>query len=1333
MKIGLLASADRRSSGFLLLLVCSLYPILGFSSSKSYLKLSAMDPPQFEIPGEFSAPFDALLNNIPSAGLDLNNDGTIDIVKPCSCQPHNPTPNGTNNDERFFEDQLVVATGTSGQLWQVSSATNLFHPLSQAPIAVGTPLEEVGNTGIYVLKVIHQETIRYRAKVTSPSYPGEEFGSVANTCYYPDAEILNLDTFYCESDPSFFLQGRATSGADGNVVQLAPDETFWTIRRLSDNRVFAEREFDPGQLGGGDFLVQYTFVMGDNAHEADNNTGCPTTVEQEVYIRPTPTLVCNGLLNVPINPTTCEVYISPSIVLATDITTELLYTVTITDENNNPVPNPVPGTYANQLLTAKVTDECTGLFCTSGLRLFDNNAPILSIPADTTLSCTGNPDPSVTGIAVGSDCDDITVTYVDNEIEDECGVPRIRIERTWTATDLTGNSVSDTQIIGIEKGGQEDFIFPDDIVVTCADYLNDPRITDPGYEYAGLPTNLDVETCGFIYTFSDDTIGLCGDNSNNFVIVREWLFLSSCGFEIYTQDAEGNDNVQVITVEDRTPPQIEATAFTVGANISQQSNASGVCSSTGFIPPPLVSDQCNSGFFRIITPLGEAGFANGTDHSAGGTIPAPGLSLGTHTITYEAWDECGNTSTLDVEVTVIDDQVPLMICNNQITVTLDFAGNGILLPDRIDEGSRDECCTDVGKIKLADEPDSEFRDQITFFCTNDTVTAVLRLWDCAGNFNNCEATVILNDPIPPVVLSEPEDVFLTCQEEFDNYFQADYDAPEFGDNCSFTVDFSAAEEIDECGKGRLTRTWTAVDHERNPPTIVSQNVELEIVNNYWINLPRDSTVDCNGIAFPELRTTALACDNIMATVTEEPFTLPGGAACYYIRRTHTITNLCNFDGNPNPMELERLDPSEDAFGSSEGYALRSDGTTLFKVTNQGSTPVGPSTGNYRYVQIIAVVDDEPPQLDAPPRDPFCTPELSVSTECLGPVSFDLSLTDNCSSDIEIIYSLVLNNETTLPDAYGNLNSIDSGYRLEGNYPVGAHSIFLTVFDDCSNPVQYTLPFEVQDCTAPALLCPEQATVEIPPVTEMASIAPIDIIQSVEENCSTVDLSFSLDMSLDNLTFTCDDEDMDFVTVYAMDEAGNGTECNIQLEITPHEEACIQFGGICGIVSKVNEEPIAGTNVRLSGIVVAEQVTLVDGQFCFEDIQLGQGYKLKPSKDDRHSNGVSTFDIVLISRHIIGMNPLDSPYKILAADVNRSNTVTTLDIVKIRRLILGIDDRFPESTSWRFVPADHVFTNPSQPFADPIPEELIFTLTDVNTTFNFVGIKVGDVNFNALPN
>ncbi|MEZ5043839.1 MAG: hypothetical protein R2828_28340 [Saprospiraceae bacterium] len=1308
-------------------------PPMAASTNAFHEKTLLVDPPQFAIPGNFSAPFDVLLNNIPDGGLDLNNDNKVDIVRACSCRPQNPIQNGTNSNERFFDDQLIVATGISNQVWQVSFATNLYQPVTLAPITPGTRLPEIGNTGIYVLKVLHQETISYVAEVTSTAYPGQSFDAVYNTCYYPDAEILNLGTFYCESDPGFFLQGKATSGFDNNLSNLVPTETFWIIKRLSDNRVFVGNNFNPRTLGGGNFVVQYNFVMGDEANSASNKTACSTVVEQEVYIRPTPTMVCNGLLNIPINPTTCEVFISPSIILAGNQTTELYYSVSITDSQNRPVPNPVPGTYANQLLTATVTDECTGLYCSSILQLFDNTSPTISIPPDIILDCTGDPAPAFTGYAVGSDCDELVVTYADHRVEEECATPRVRIERTWTAKDRSGNTVSDVQIIGIERGGQEDFVFPNDVTYTCAAYLQDPHITDPGYERAGLPTNLDQPLCGFIFTYKDDTIPLCGPNSKNFVIIREWLFLSSCGFQIFTQDALGGDNKQIITVEDRTAPEIQASAFTVGANLAQQDNASGVCSSTGYIPPPQVNDACNNAYFRIMTSLGEANYVNGVDASDGGYIPPPGLPIGTHTITYEAWDDCGNTSSLDVNVTVIDNTEPLMICNSTLTVSLDLQGNGILLPDRIDEGSRDECCTDISKIKLIEEPDAAFRDKITFYCTNDTVTAVLRLWDCAGNFNNCQATVFVSDPIPPIVVSRPTDVFLNCQDEFDNYFVADYDAPVFADNCSFTVDFSAAEEIDDCGKGRLLRTWKAIDHERNPPTIVTQRVELEIINNYWINLPRDSTVACNGVAFPELRTTALACDNIIATVTNETFTIPGGDACYYIRRTHQITNLCNFSGNPTPMDLNRLDPSEDAYGTVQGYALRSDGTTLFRVTNFGSTPIGPSTGNYRYVQIIAVVDEQPPVLSAQARDPFCTPDLSVSGDCTAAVSFDMSVTDNCSEDLEVIYSLLLNNQNAAPDTYGALNPIAGGYRLEGNYPLGSHAIFLTIFDDCSNPVQITLPFQVEDCTAPVMVCPENKMVEIPSETELITLQPFDVIQLVEENCSLVDLSFSADMSISTLSYGCDQEGIHTVDIFAMDESGNQSNCRVQLEVVPTDGACVKYGKICGTTFMSSNEGIAGVNVKLSGLTIAEEVTLVDGEYCFEDIQLNEGYKLRPSKDDRHGNGVSTFDIVLISRHIIGMTLLDSPYKIVAADVNRSNTVTTLDIVKIRRVILGLDARFPESESWRFIPANHEFQDSARPFLSSVPDEIIFTLTQPDTIFDFWGVKIGDVNFSALPN
>ena len=56
------------------------------------------------------------------------------------------------------------------------------------------------------------------------------------------------------------------------------------------------------------------------------------------------------------------------------------------------------------------------------------------------------------GVAEGFDCTDVTVQYTDVFVEDECGDPIANVERTWKATDLSGNQTSATQTISIARG-----------------------------------------------------------------------------------------------------------------------------------------------------------------------------------------------------------------------------------------------------------------------------------------------------------------------------------------------------------------------------------------------------------------------------------------------------------------------------------------------------------------------------------------------------------------------------------------------------------------------------------------------------------------------------------------------------------------------------------------------------------------------------------------------------------------------------------------------------------------------------------------------------------------
>ncbi|MFN0015816.1 MAG: hypothetical protein ACKVU2_14840, partial [Saprospiraceae bacterium] len=123
--------------------------------------------------------------------------------------------------------------------------------------------------------------------------------------------------------------------------------------------------------------------------------------------------------------------------------------------------------------------------------------------------------------------------------------------------------------------------------------------------------------------------------------------------------------------------------------------------------------------------------------------------------------------------------------------------------------------------------------------------------------------------------------------------------------------------------------------------------------------------------------------------------------------------------------------------------------------------------------------------------------------------------------------------------------------------------------------------------------------------------------------------------------------------------------------------------------------------------------------------------LYPKRKTGPLNGVSTYDLVLINRHILGIESLNSPYKMIAADVNNSRSISTADIIALRKLILGIDTALTSTDSWRFVPANYAFPNPQNPFTAVFPEGVAIAPGAQPLVANFVGMKVGDVNGNAI--
>lgn len=323
-------------------------------------------------------------------------------------------------------------------------------------------------------------------------------------------------------------------------------------------------------------------------------------------------------------------------------------------------------------------------------------------------------------------------------------------------------------------------------------------------------------------------------------------------------------------------------------------------------------------------------------------------------------------------------------------------------------------------------------------------------------------------------------------------------------------------------------------------------------------------------------------------------------------------------------------------------------------------------------------------------------------------------------------------------------------------PHGKHKIKWIIEDGCGNEVVHEYPFEVTDCKKPTVVC-KSLSVNIMQ-TGMVTLWASDFLEYTFDNCTPANQLllgvvtekessgiFPRDpntrLPLTSVNFNCSDIGAQVVQLWAEDKKGNADFCQVVLLVQDNLGICENKASIAGLLTTESAQGVEEVGVTLNGSHPAfpplQQYQLSDaqGRFMFSNaVPLASTYKIFPQKTDNPINGVTTLDLALISKHILGTELLDTPYKIIAADANRSGSVTTFDIVELRKLILGVYEELPNNTSWRFIDKAFVFPNPANPFETVFPEQK--TLEDVQANRlneQFTGIKIGDVNSTALAN
>jgi len=971
------------------------------------------------------------------------------------------------------------------------------------------------------------------------------------------------------------------------------------------------------------------------------------------------------------------------------------------------------------------------------------------------INLTVNYSATYAGPVVTEACEH-NVTFEEVSSTDDCSGDVGAIERTYIVEDASGNTASCLQTITIARPSMGDLVLPssyDDQDLASLDCTGDSwDLNEDGYpnvEETGVPT-LNGEPffnggpCGFTASYEDLEIDLACESA--FKVRRQWIIIDWCTGE----EVEYNQYIKVL---DTTGPAIDCPAdMVIDVTSGNPFNPDyQFCSGNVVVPAVGVSADDCSGLGEAETQLWSADGTvlldvintNGgmfADVEIASDNPASNFNA-QYTVRHVVYDNCGNATTCEYFITTVDKVAPTAICIEVTTTSLNTQGLAVVPAEDFDNGSYDNCgdvyfyvlrndeftlpngvmlpqaawkfdtavefdCEDVDGDFMVTLLVLDFEPSASFFDNNGLLNGwALNTPVFAGGYNMCMVQITVEDKTNPY-MNCIDNQSIDCDVYYTDFAPA-LDAGDwsvldvfgtavYGDNCAYTETYDVATDVDQCGEGTIERTWTVTDASGNGPALCKQTISIFHVSDWTVSFPADFdqpvNADCNyeDIDFGSPVISNDACEMIAVSPSDTQFDVPGQDACFKIFREWTVINWCTYD----------------AVNSTEQVATLAN----FDYDLTGSDFM-------TYTQVIKVKDDVAPTVSTEAY----TTQVSA-TSCFATFAQSgidaISIEDGCDTDA---YVITVN--------YGGLEA----YLFNGNFvdvPAGEYTVTFAVSDPCGNVGTAIKTVTVEE-KAPTAFCTDELVIDLM-TTGMAEVNAVDFDFASSDNCtSAADLSFAFSSDINNtvMTVTCDELGANAVEMWVFDADGLTDFCAVTLTVQNNNGADCGTGSlvVSGAINTENTDAVADVEVEINGGLFATS-TDNDGLFTF-DLTQGGDYTVAPSYDEGIENGVTTFDIVKITQHILGIQELNSAYKVIAADANNSASVTTLDIVSIRKVILQIDESFPNNTSWRFVDAAYTFADAMNPWG--FAEVVNFNNLDSDAlTTDFVAVKVGDVTGDA---
>ena len=723
------------------------------------------------------------------------------------------------------------------------------------------------------------------------------------------------------------------------------------------------------------------------------------------------------------------------------------------------------------------------------------------------------------------------------------------IVRTWTGTDANDNTSTCVQNVHILKPRivLDDIIWPTDTTFYCGDNPStDPASAgSPKIKVGNAIIDLD-QTCFYGLNHEDQVFTTDGYCEGKQKIRRIWTILDWCRATPLTVGP-----AQLITVVDTVGPVFtnKPTIDDVVMRITGHE-----CAVTVDIPAIGVSDACSSDDRITMKVTGP----NGTIFTNGGRMS--NVPFGTHDIIYIAEDNCGNTSRDTVQVTVKDEVVPTVICEQNLVVSLTQDGSAWAYASTFDDGTHDNCGVEVMQVRrmdicgqfgggIVDIHALEFENAVPFDCCDigSTVQVMLGVWDAAGNFNNCMVNVAVVDKVQPT-LTVPADQTVTCSVNLDD-LSTYGEATVTGGICSnLTLDPPAVvRNLNNCGAGFITRTWTIGDIVKEQKIFV----ELSTTNTFTItNLPKDEvTVQCGDVNLADydngddLTYENGSCQVVAVNYKRADFLAETGA-CRKVVRTWEIIDWC-----VNP-------------------------TASVDVDNDGV--VGP--GYMTHTQVVRVMDTEGPTIYKSNNIAVTSTAPSTYTFSVNPVTCSavnlilptFHAIDNCNATTLA---------TTVSGEIGSETLTNATPGAIAGVTVGTYTLYYAAEDGCGNRAVHTVIIKVQDTVGPAMFCADELAVNLGSSLNATDLGGAIDIWATDFACKIEDCDgFEAGRVLVNypantgahgntppgtsddvVVFTCADIGRRDVDVWARDNSGNWSVVMVTVDVQDNQNLCTSGG------------------------------------------------------------------------------------------------------------------------------------------------------------------------------